>query len=96
MKTFLLVLAGILGLVVLLKCLPLFLVPIGASVGLVGLAALIVCGTVIGAIVGTLGLAVGILVALLVVTALLSPLWIPVLLICGLIALIKRIATKSA
>jgi hypothetical protein len=83
-KTFLKVLLIIVGVLLVLKLLPLLF---GLGVGLV----------ILLTVAGLLGLGVtGILVSALVVLAvLLSPLWLPLLVIVGIIALVKKSRTPG-
>lgn len=75
----LLLFLGLLALTLLaIRCAPLLLVPAVVVLVSVGLG----CGVL-------LALATGLCAALLLALVLLSPLWIPILAVCGLIALVK-------
>lgn len=89
MNTFLKILLCVLAVVIALKFLP-FLVGalLVAGVAVVITAALLMGGVGIGVL--------ALLVTGLVAAALLSPLWIPVLAVVGVIALIRRCTTAKA
>ncbi len=85
MKTFLLVLLILVGVVVAVKLLPFafaLLCAIGGALALVALLG-------VGAVVALAG-------AALVFGLLLSPLWLPALLIVGVIALVRKLTRKPA
>jgi hypothetical protein len=89
MKTFLLVLGGVVLALIVLKLCPVVLIPlaVGLLLGLVGLV-------VVGALgLSLLAVAFGLAVVL---AAVLSPIWIPVLLIAGLVWLVRRLGAKPA
>jgi hypothetical protein len=80
---------GALGLIILHVC-PILLVPV-----MLGLAAMLVIGTVllsgVAAVAATgLSLVAGLLAVVLVLLAVLSPIWLPVLAIVGLVSLCRR------
>ena len=85
MKTFLMVLLILIAAVVAVKLLPFLF------------ALLCVCGACV-AVVALIGvsLAAGLLCAGLVLALVLSPIWLPVLALVGLIALIKKLGAKRA
>jgi hypothetical protein len=89
MKTFLKILAAVALVAVIWHFAPIVIVPF-LLVAIVSL--------IIGAVLGAIGLAL--LVALLTLAigllAVLSPLWIPVLCICGFIWLVKKLTAKPA
>lgn len=91
LKIFLIVLIALL----VIKLAPLLLVP----AGFVFLLCLVVGGTVaavlLGCCAGAVGLVVALLVAALALVAALSPLWVPVLMVLGLIALCRRLGGKA-
>ena len=95
MNTFLKVLLCVVAAVIALKLLPFLLFPIMAG----GFAILVVAGLVLGGVMAFAGAGIAVITTLLLgVIALLavsSPLWIPVLLVVGLVALICRIARAS-
>jgi hypothetical protein len=84
MKTFLKVLLLVLVALIVVKCLPLLIAAgfalAGALLGFIALAA-----SAVAALIGSA----------IVLGALLSPIWIPILAIVGLIALIKRAGRKN-
>lgn len=84
MKTFLKVVLLLIGVVVALKLLPI-IVGIGSFLAAALVGILLAVGSILAAV---LGVAVMIL-------AVLSPLWIPVLAIVGLIALVKALSGPS-
>jgi hypothetical protein len=85
MKTFLWVMLILVGVVLAVKLLPLALALVGLAGG--AIATVIVVGLSVVAVL----VCVGILLALLF-----SPLWLPALMVVGLIALIKRTNPKPA
>jgi hypothetical protein len=96
MRTFVKVLLVVLAAIVALRLLPLLM----ASFALSG-AGLLLGGILLtGGIAAALGVGFVVLIALLVVAlvvaAALSPIWIPVLLVVGLIALIRRCSRARA
>jgi hypothetical protein len=80
------VLLCIVAAVLALKFLPLLLIPVALG----GLALLAVGGLLFSGVVAVAGLGLAALLALLIVCAVLSPIWIPVLAVVGVIALIRR------
>ena len=85
MKTFLKVLLILIGVVVAIKLLPVAL----------AVMCVIAAGAALVALIGV-SLAAGLLCAGLVLALLLSPIWLPVLALVGLIALIKKLSAKPA
>lgn len=69
-----------------IKLLPLLLIPLA----LVGAAVLVVVGLLFSGVVAVAGAGLGLIVALLAICAVLSPIWVPVLAVVGVIALIRR------
>jgi len=96
MKTFLIVLLVLVGAVVAVKLLPLALAPVIFVLGLLLLIGGLLVGGAAATVAAGLALLVSLLVGGLLLLVVLSPLWIPVLAIVGLIALIKRASAKSA
>lgn len=96
MKTFLKIVLCVLGVLVVLKLFPLFLIP-----ALVGMALLLLAGVLLAGGVATiaatgLSLVIALLAVVLVVAAALSPIWIPVLAVCGIVSLCRRRKTPTA
>ncbi len=96
MKTFFKIILLIAAVVVVFHCWPLLAAPLGAAVavgviggGLVVLALLAVAGVGVGALAAILAVATVFLVGL-------SPLWVPVLLIVGIVSLFRRAARAKA
>jgi hypothetical protein len=83
MKTFLMVMLILIGVVVAVKLLPFIFGLLCALCGLVALVALLGLG-VVAVLIG----------AALVAALLLSPIWLPVLAIVGVIALVKKLNAK--
>jgi hypothetical protein len=96
MKTFLVVLLALVGAVVAVKLLPLAFAPVIFVLGLLLLIGGLLVGGAAATIAAVLALLVSLLMGGLVLLVILSPIWIPVLAIVGLIALIKRLSAKSA
>lgn len=90
MKTFLKILLAILVVAVAVKLLPLLMIPVVLGLVAFGLIALLLTGGV--AFIASVG--VGLLGALFALTvtlaAILSPIWVPILAVIGLISLIRR------
>ena len=95
MNTFLKILLCVVAAVIALKLMPFLLFPIMAG----GFAILVAAGLVLAGVMAFAGVGIALVVALAVgVIALLavsSPLWIPVLVVVGLVALICRLARAS-
>lgn len=96
MNTFLKVLLVIVVAAVVVHCWPILAFPLGgALLGLSVVATAALCGVsivlalVIAAVAVVLALATGILAAL-------SPIWLPILLIVGVIALVRRLSRPAA
>jgi hypothetical protein len=96
MKTFLKVALIVLLALVALKLLPILMVP----VVLTGVLLLGLLGLALGGLTAAAGVGVAVVVALAIaavaIVAALSPIWLPVLAIVGLIALIKRSSRAKA
>lgn len=92
MTTFLKIVLCVIAAILAIKLLPVLLAP----VLLVGLVALLLAGLLLGSagLVASIGVALlaGFFVLALVLLAVLSPIWIPVLLIVGLVALLRKVA----
>jgi hypothetical protein len=84
------VLLCIVAAVLALKFLPVLLIPVALS----GVALFAVGGLLFSGVVAVAGLGLAALLALLLICAVLSPIWIPVLAVVGVIALIRR-STRS-
>lgn len=91
LKIFLIVLIALL----IIKLAPLLLVPAGLVFFLCLLVGGAVTAVLLGCCAGVVGLVVALLVAALALVAVLSPLWIPVLMVLGLIALCRRLGGKT-
>ena len=96
MKTFLIVLLALVGAVIAVKLLPLAFAPVIFVLGLLLLIGGLLVGGAAATIAAVLALLVSLLMGGLVLLVILSPIWIPVLAIVGLIALIKRLSAQSA
>jgi hypothetical protein len=90
MKTFLKVFLYVLLALLVIKLLPL----LGIAAAAVGGITLVLAGLAFSGVAAILGvivsLAAAILAPLIVLAALLSPIWVPVLLVVGVMALVKR------
>jgi hypothetical protein len=96
MKTFLIVLLALVGAVVAVHLLPLAFAPVIFVLGLL----LLIGGLLVGGVAATVAAVLAVLVALLAgglaLLVVLAPIWIPVLVVVGLIALIRRANARSA
>ena len=96
MNTFLKVLLYIVLTLIAIKLMPLFaLAFMLAGAGLLVLAGLVFSGVAAIAGFGVAGLTV-VITALVAVIAVLSPIWIPVLIVVGIIALVRRSSRTTA
>jgi hypothetical protein len=96
MKTFLKVVLILIAAVIVVKLLPALVLVGGLSLGglmLVGLGLLAV-----GGVLGALGLSVAaaLLVVALVVAVALSPVWVPVLVVVGIVAFVRKLSRRTA
>ncbi len=76
------------------QALPVIGLPAGFGLGALGVALAVLVACVLGLVAGALGLLAGLLAVVVGVAALLSPIWVPIALLCGLIALFR--GDKSA
>ena len=95
MKTFLIVLLALVGAVVAVKLLPLAFAPVVFVLGLLLLICCLFVGGAAATVAAGLALLVSLLVGGLLLLVVLSPLWIPVLAIVGIIVLIKRLSAAG-
>jgi hypothetical protein len=96
MKTFLKVLLILIAAVLVIKLLPVLLVIGGAGIG-----GLLLAGCLLIAAVGVLGavglsVAAAVMVVALVLGVALSPIWVPIAVVVGIIALMKRASGRTA
>lgn len=96
MKTFLKVVLILIAAVIVVKLLPALLLVGGLSLG--GLVLLGLGLLAVGGLLGAVGLsfAAAVVVAGLVVAVVLSPVWVPVLIIVGIVALVRRGSRRAA
>ena len=95
MKTFLIFLLALVGAVVVVKLLPLAFAPVIFVLGLLLLIGGLLVGGVAATVAAGLALLVGLLAGGVALAVVLSPIWIPVLAIVGLIALIKHVSAAG-
>ena len=96
MKTFLKVLLILIAAVIAIKLLPVLLV-----IGGVGIGGLLLAGCLLVAAVGvlaTLGLSIAaaVVAVALIVTVALSPIWVPIAVVLGIIALVRKTPRTAA
>ncbi len=95
MKTALKIALVVLIALVLIKLMPVALIPAGLAFCLLALIGLVAGSAILALCTGLVGVLLGLVCVALVVLLALSPLWIPVLACFGLIALIRRLTTKT-
>lgn len=96
MKTILKVALLLLLVFLVIKLLPFAALPTGCALAVLGVLGVGILAVVFALGSGLIGLALGLLALALVLVLLLSPLWLPVLAVFGLVWLVRKLSSKSS